>query len=225
MSYVLFFWLIFFTLLLAIIYCDKKFGMLRDLSTEGKEGPFSWSRVQLAFWVLIVLSSISALFYNNGQPPTLDASTIILLGISAATTATARVIDVADQTNPNIKRRHQDEKGENFILDIISDETGASIHRFQAVAVNLIFGIGFIYDTLKHLELPVISNQYLALLGLSSATYAAIKTTENKVQPEPALKVATDTVDLKEAAGTDNSNPNVVVATDQTVKKEPVIAN
>lgn len=182
--------------------------MLRDISKASGHQPYSWARVQLAWWTVIVLSSFIAILINRNIAPTLHASTVILLGISAATTATARVIDIND-ADKYYHRRHQDDFGKNFFEDILSDQNGISIHRFQAIVFNVAFGIWFIHAVLNNLStqgcelylsdevvhkhcmenkihyiMPPISNNNLILLGLSSATYAALKLTENKAQEQ-----------------------------------------
>lgn len=183
------FWIVFAVLSVAIIICDRKYYMLRDMSSAVPP-PYSWSRVQLAWWTVIILSSFIAVFWQEKNVPTLDSSTLILLGISAATTATARVIDVSDQSNPLISR-HQDLGGDNFLLDILSDQNGPSIHRFQTIVFNFVFGIWFITEVLNNLQtchdpacidtiMPVVTDNNLLLLGLSSGTYAAVKTLENR---------------------------------------------
>ena len=179
--------------------------MLRDTSVANKK-PFSFSRVQLSWWSVIVLASFITILITKCAIPTFDSSTLILLGISAATTATATVIDLSDQSNPALQLS-QNQNGENFFLDILSDKNGVSIHRFQTIIFNLVFGIWFIgelshnlnihlatYDWVTCLSnavkgsdcdyvnsiIPKISDNNLILLGLSSGTYAALKATENK---------------------------------------------
>ena len=211
------FWLPFVLLWIVILFLDRRSGVLRDISKADPQ-PFSWSRVQLAWWTVIILSSLIAIIWRDMQVappaniPTLHYSTLVLLGISAATTAIARMIDVNDLTSTPalvvVPPRHQDHPASNFIIDILSDQNGISIHRIQAVIFNLVFGIWFIsivlynmgtghdpcalyaagsqlamacrQDPLNYM-MPVISDNNLILLGLSSATYAAMKTTENKV--------------------------------------------
>ena len=130
----------------------------------------------------------------------------MLLGISTGTMAAARLIDLNDQENPLIFR-HQDIKTTNFFLDILSDQNGVNIQRFQAVLFHMVFGVWYMSSVLSNLAdpnfcltlftkddpnlaqcllhtvdfiIPAISNNNLILLGLSSATYAALKITENK---------------------------------------------
>ena len=181
------FWIIFIFLLVAIIFFDEKYAMLRDISLASSHPSYSWSRVQLAWWSVIILSCFITVLVIRGEAPTLDISTVILLGISAATITAARAIDISDIEKTN-SIRHQNDTGKNFLLDILSDESGVSIHRFQTLVLNMSFGIWFIYAFLHNLIhgaatnnlIPIISQNNLILLGLSSATYAALKTTENK---------------------------------------------
>ena len=91
------FWIVFAVLIFSIVFFDKKYCMLRDISKVSGHQPYSWARVQLAWWTVIVLSSFIAILWKGGMAPTLDSSTVILIGISTATTATARVIDISDE--------------------------------------------------------------------------------------------------------------------------------
>lgn len=186
----LIFWGFFILLAGSIIFLDQKYGMLRDTSIATKK-PFSWARVQLAWWTVIVLASFLTIMVTHGAIPTFDESTLVLLGISAATTGAARVIDQSDQKNPD-KVMGQNQPGEDFFLDILSDGEGPNMHRFQTVLFNLSFGIWFIGVVLQKLKetgadinkiMPHIENNNLVLLGLSAGTYAALKMTENKPAP------------------------------------------
>ncbi len=197
MNSAVFFWIVFAILLIIIVLLDRTYGMLRDTST-GFPKPYSFARVQLAWWMLIILSSLSAIILAKGTIPTLNTSTLVILGISAGTTVAARIIDISDQTKTEMLNRNFN--GENFFLDILSDKDGVSIHRFQSVIIHIIFGAWFIWAVLHNLTgnpclpgnadcfkhpvdfiIPMISDNNLILLGLSSGTYAALKSTENKI--------------------------------------------
>jgi hypothetical protein len=176
--------------------------MLKDNSVA-KPQPYSWSRVQLAWWTIIVLTCFITILIKFQEAPTLNSSTVILIGISAATIATARAIDISDEENPKIFR-HQDKKGTGFFLDILSDDNGASIHRFQTIVFNMVFGIYFLVSVINHLSyppnaidkiMPVIGPNNLVLLGLSSATYAVMKVTENRTtKPSAAAQSVAENV-------------------------------
>lgn len=143
------FWFVFILLFAIIVICDKKFNLLRDVSDATKK-PFSYSRVQMAWWTLIILSSFISIYLLTGRIPTFDTSSLILLGISAGTTVAASMIDVTDQSK-NIKLS-SDQEGDNFFLDILSDANGVSIHRLQTVIFNIIIGFWFIQQVNCHLS-------------------------------------------------------------------------
>ncbi len=199
------FWALFAILTACIVLCDRKFNMLRDLS-KASPRPYSFSRVQLAWWSVIIITAFTTIMLQTGHAPNLHSSTLVLLGISAGTAAAARVIDLADQQN-SLVFRHQDIKTTNFFLDLLSDQNGVSIQRFQALVFNVVFGIWFIASVLGNLGdpnyclsdfakgdpnlaqcllhstdflIPIVTENNLILLGLSSATYAALKIAENK---------------------------------------------
>jgi hypothetical protein len=131
-----------FVLLTAIIwYCDKCYRLLRNVSDAAKK-PYSYSRVQLAWWTVIIISSFISVYLLTGQLPTFNNSTLILLGICAGTITTATMIDASDQAKGI--PLSQDEEGQNFILDILSDKNGVSIHRLQTVIFNVVIGAWFI---------------------------------------------------------------------------------
>lgn len=197
MNAVVCFWIIFAVILFAMILLEVRYHFLKDVGRPPATTPanaadvkkyatYSWSRVQLAWWTLIIMTAFATILLMDRQAPDLATSTLILIGISSATIATARTIDVSDQDKLKVLAP-QDSQG--LIIDILSDQTGVSIPRFQNVVFNLIFGIWFIGEVLTNLVqmpggginaiMPIITTNNLILLGLSSATYAALKTTEN----------------------------------------------
>ncbi|MDP4262146.1 MAG: hypothetical protein Q8941_06410 [Bacteroidota bacterium] len=195
---------VFAGLFLLAVFLQKGYGIIYDASTA-KPKPYSFSRLQLVWWTFIVLASFISIIIASGKIPTFDSSTLILLGIGSLTTASARIIDISDRANFTVASANPPPAGppqtlnvdlpsSGFWLDILSDKTGVSIHRFQAFIFNLVFGIWFIYKTVVTIPLattkasssiidaiiPIITNNNLILLGLSAGTYAAMKSTENK---------------------------------------------
>jgi hypothetical protein len=167
-----------------VLYLDKKRLLLKDSSSAAKK-PYSWARVQSAWWTVIVLAAMIAITFSKGIP-SLDVSTLVLLGIAFATTGAAKVMELSDAANQT-GGRHQDQESGGFIQDILSDENGASVHRFQTVVINLLFGIWFIIKIWHNIPsgsqdaiIPVITNTNLVLLGLSAGSYVGLKSTENK---------------------------------------------
>ncbi len=208
MNYLFVFWMVFFALVAVVYLFDKKYFMLRDNSTATPR-PYSWARVQLTWWIVIILTSfITVMVRTHGYIPTLDDTTLYLLGITSATTIVATAIDINDQSDRHLATLGQNIGGENFFLDILSDKNGIDVHRFQTVVFNIVFGTWFISQVLYHLGripncaictsqpdtnacaacmtayadsiIPHITPNNLILLGLSSGIYAALKATENR---------------------------------------------
>ena len=182
-------WVSFAVLFILVGILDRNYNMLKDASTAVKR-PYSFSRVQLAWWSVIILASFIAVLSISKKIPELDDSTWILLGISGVTTAAAGMIDVSDRTNQSLIQNHlsQNQPSQGFILDILSDANGVSVHRFQSVVFNISVGVWFVWTVNSNLGgqpmpdpiIPHLTNGVLALLGVSSGTYAVLKTTENK---------------------------------------------
>jgi len=183
-----------FTLLLYLY--NRKSNILRDLilatnRDESKEDPrpFSFARVQLAWWSIIILSAYASAAIATRDLPLLDSSALILLGIGVATKGFAGAIDVSDKMLNRLSKKHvQKKEHRTFLLDLMSDKNGASISRFQAIAFNLIIGVWFIIKVWNGLGdypvvgqvIPTIDANNLALMGISSGGYLGVKTQENK---------------------------------------------
>jgi hypothetical protein len=70
-------------------------------------------------------------------------------------------------------------QSENFLLDILSDASGVSFHRFQIAAWTLVLGIIFAFQVYKVLAMPDFNSSLLALLGISAGTYIGLKIPES----------------------------------------------
>lgn len=135
-------------LLVLIIFLQIKYSFISDDSTATIK-PYSFTRVQLVWWTFIILAIIISIVIASGQIPTLDNSTLILLGIGSLTTASARIIDISDKQNNAGAVLNVNQTSQGFLLDILSDNNGVSIHRLQAFVFNLLFGLWFIYKSYK----------------------------------------------------------------------------
>jgi hypothetical protein len=147
--------------------------------------PFSLSRSQLGIWTLVIGCSYIYLELCKFVPTTqlpFDNTLLALMGISAGTAALSNVID-----NSSTDEQHgfqQPSKG--FFADILSDQNGINIHRFQNVMWTVI-AITLYIGQIPHLtcgEMPMLDNTLIALTGISNATYLGLKVNENK---PPAL--------------------------------------
>ncbi len=162
-----------FLIIMGIIIASKENYIVRlgDKPTS----PYSLARCQLAFWTVLIALSFLYLWIVNGVAPTLPPSVLILLGISMATTATAGYIDYSkkDTDKPNINIGHK-----NFLYDILSDGTGVNIQRSQMFLWTLILGFIFLYAVFSHQKMLNFNDTLLILMGISSGTYALLKTQE-----------------------------------------------
>jgi hypothetical protein len=68
-----------------------------------------------------------------------------------------------------------------FLLDILSDADGVSVHRFQLFAWTIILGVVFASAVLHEVAMPVFSATLLGLMGLSAGTYLGLKIPESTV--------------------------------------------
>jgi hypothetical protein len=185
MNSIVIFWTVFAVLLFILLLSTIKYNMLSDESILAQKKSYSYARTQLAWWTLIILSSyISILIIKYPHTlPDLSPNLLVLLGISSATLATARIADINDEKNPviPIPSFNRNQTSESFLFDILSDKTGVSINRLQAVIFNFVIGCWFIYQVLENLSLPEITSQNLVLLSISAGTYAGLKLSENKL--------------------------------------------
>lgn len=150
--------------------------------------PFSLSRVQLALWTVIISCSYIYLMFARGSncpnPPDINQTALILMGIGAAVTATGALIDKTD-IQSNVPR-HQNTPSAGFFVDILSDSQGISIPRFQNViwtGIAMIVYLNKVYMMKTGCALPELDQTLLALTGISNATYLALKTQENNTSP------------------------------------------
>lgn len=145
--------------------------------------PYSLSKVQFGVWTVIISCTYVYLSLSSHVcvlTLTTSSTAVILLGISAGTAAFGNIIDQS-QSNQAAHPRHQNAPGEGFFKDILSDDQGISIHRFQNVVWTLIAITIYLFRINPHeCSLPEVDNSILTLTGISSATYLGLKINENR---------------------------------------------
>ncbi|HVR87147.1 MAG TPA: hypothetical protein VMU54_22670 [Planctomycetota bacterium] len=67
---------------------------------------------------------------------------------------------------------------EGFLKDILNDENGVSLHRFQMVAWTVVLGFVFLAGVYTDLGMPTFNAMLLAVMGISSGTYMGFKIPE-----------------------------------------------
>ncbi len=141
--------------------------------------PFSLALTQLSFWSIVVASSFIYIWIVTDEMPPITGSTLILISVSALTTAGSRLVDVRTKTKSDETARSV-----SFFADILQDELGYSVHRAQMFMWTAIMGIIFVASVIRLQQIPQLDESLLAMMGISSGAYVGLKTMENKKPAE-----------------------------------------
>lgn len=166
--------------------------------------PSSLARCQFLFWLLIIFLSILHIWGITDTLTTPTGTVLLLLGISGGTFYIGRLLDTTPSRNPappapvavpaiNAANEvpvqtpaqkcvkeflENDSKSKGLLLDILTDGNSISLHRLQLVIFTIFLGIYFLWQVVYGLALPEFSTTMLLLMGISSGTYASLKTLE-----------------------------------------------
>jgi hypothetical protein len=171
-------WSIVFSLLflLSVVVIFGVLAAKTNLIRIGDDkSPFSLALTQLSFWTIVIASSFIYIWIVTEEIPPLTGSTLILLSISAFTTAGSRLLDVREKGNSKATYTSQ-----GFLKDILRDELGYSVHRTQMFMWTVIMGIIFVTSVIRFQQIPQLDESLLGLMGISSGAYVGLKTMENK---------------------------------------------
>ncbi|MEJ1936714.1 hypothetical protein WDZ92_41510, partial [Nostoc sp. NIES-2111] len=141
-----------------------------------EKSQFSMARTLSFFWTILIFGSVGGVMAYTGVIIPLNEHILWLMGITLTTTTVSRFIT----TSSGPDRIARPTAG--FLYDICSDDIGVNPQRVQMLIANLLFAGYFIYTIYKYLTIPSIDPEWLALLGLSNASYLVQKPKEN-VQP------------------------------------------
>ena len=171
-------------LLFLSLYVSIRTPLLRNPSPN-PDAKFSFDRVQALWWTIIVVSSFVVHYGRTRNFESINSDTLILLSISLTTAAAGSLIDVS-KTGPAASNSR------GLMTDILSDRFGVSMHRFQGLIFNFIFGLTFLVEFWTDDVFPEFNDAELALMGVSSGAYLAIKTNENRTEhdqspPSPSV--------------------------------------
>lgn len=163
------------------IIIRKNFRVIRDFTKNKEElAPFSLARTQMVFWTLLIIASFFIVWMATGNLITITPQVLVLLGISAGTSVSAQLIDINDSNNEKIERHQETNSSQSFLLNILSDKNGVSVHRFQNVAFTIVIGSYFLFEVIQNHKIPELDSSLMILMGISSGTYLALKSSENK---------------------------------------------
>jgi hypothetical protein len=166
-------------LVFCLIWCMWFTPIFRDGPNIGTQRvTFSLARVQVGLWLFYVVGAAVYLRLVLGALPTLEPSVAGLLVLSAATTVASAAVSSTTNPTPAVSQ--------GFFKDILTSPDGTQqLHRLQALLVNgLLLGVG-IDSVVQNLAYPVFDNSWLALLGISGITQAAMKQATETPSPNP----------------------------------------
>lgn len=170
---------------LGLFRMGKRSALLKDRIGGTTSQSFSLSRVQMAWWFFIVFASYIWLWVVGESIPTLSSQALGLLGIGSGTCLTAASIDVNKTPSAS--------PSAGFWLDLLSDSSGLTLHRFQLLTFNIVIGLFFLSYVIQNVEMPAFDGNVLSLLGLSSATYAGFKIPEKQDPADDKGNATADT--------------------------------
>jgi hypothetical protein len=179
--------------LVLLVRLARRTALLRDSTSPpppGKLAPYSLSRFQMAFWSFLVIAAYMFIWLITGELNTITGSVLALLGIGSATALGASLIDsgkptaeataAGDGTPQAAPPPSAPAVSQGFLHDILSDDMGISLYRFQLFAWTLVLGVIFVASVYKGLQMPQFSTTLLGLMGISSGTYLGFKVPESR---------------------------------------------
>ncbi len=160
------------TILVSFIILAARTNLIR---IGNNQSAFSLGLTQLSFWTIVVAASFIYIWIATEEVCPISGSTLILLSISVATTAGAKLIDIRERVTSEPILESQ-----GFFKDILSDELGYSVHRCQMFLWTVILGVIFVTNVITNQQMPQLDESLLALMGISSGAYVGLKGVENK---------------------------------------------
>lgn len=171
---------------IGLLKMGKQSAILKDRLGGSSSASYSLSRVQMAWWFFIVFASYIWLWIVGESIPSLSTQALGLLSIGSGTCLAAASIDM--------NKTPGDVKSDGFWLDLLSDSSGITLHRFQLLIFNIVIGFFFLSYVIQNVVMPEFDGNVLSLLGLSSATYAGFKIPEQQSSNATPATRSADTV-------------------------------
>ncbi|HZH78487.1 MAG TPA: hypothetical protein VEY88_20830 [Archangium sp.] len=181
--------------LLILVWLCRNHGLIRSglPGVPVMKQPYNLSLFQMAFWFFLVIASYLFIWLINDELDTITDSILALLGIGAGTALASSLIDKNHQpasaqsssATPAESGRTRESRG--FLMDLLNDEHGISLHRFQLFVWTLVLGVIFCNSVYRNLQMPEFSATLLGLMGLSAGTFLGFKVPEGKKPGEPLV--------------------------------------
>ncbi len=158
---------------ITILLTGLKTNLLRDANKP--TAPYSISRFQFWAWTLVICPAFALNWgFSETHEPTLNLTSLILLGIPAGVTISAGLIaSVHKSVKSDGTTAKSELDGNSFWSDILMDDSGQfSVGRLQNLIFTIVFiGIylsGFFYSGMNY---PDFDETSFVLMGISGGTY------------------------------------------------------
>jgi len=194
--------ILFAVMIYYLMRLSSESSMLREstgdlLKPLNLRAQYSLARFQMALWFVLVVAAFLFIWLVTGNYDTINETVLVLIGIGAGTALGAAAVDASGERKeafakaiqalpqPNIppadKKAIEEKWGSHgFIVDVLSDSSGISFHRFQMFIWTLVLAILFLYSVWSRLSMPTFSATLLGLLGISAGTYLGFKFPEQR---------------------------------------------
>lgn len=154
----------------------------RQKTTTSKKPPYSLTRAQFGLWTVIIACSYLylSLYKSDCEEGPVNKTALVLTGIFSGTVAASAIIDKREIGDK--RQRHQNTPSRGLFTDILSDDNGISLHRFQHFVWTLVAVTVYLYKLSRITTgcvLPELSDTLLSLTGISSAAYLVLRAGEN----------------------------------------------
>lgn len=117
----------------------------------------------------------------NANPINLEEQKIIRAAKQAELAAKKKAIENAEKEIIRLNKKLTLEPATgNFLNDILNDDKGVSLHRFQILVWTIVLIFIFVGRVIDTLTMPEFDPQLLALMGISSATFVGFKLPEQQ---------------------------------------------
>lgn len=167
-------WILIIVFLIA--FCIGFLGKGNFLRNEpdgsGNRPAYSYSKVQLYYWTMIILLSFFYISIQQGSLIELSRSNLALISIPPVTALLAKGLESTSGASFKAAK-----KGGfiSVLKDIISDNNGVQLSRVQGLIFNLTFGSLFLATVCSDLIMIDFTPDQLILLGISASLYSAFK--------------------------------------------------
>lgn len=152
------------------------------------EHPLSMARLQMSIWFFVIIGSFVFLWSTTGSLAGVNATALALMGISGGTSMFSAFISKKQEWDA-VKRAPKTPESSRiaaWFVDLLSDDQGMTIHRFQMLAWTLVLAIVFINGVIIDYAMPIFTKELLGLMGISSGVYVGFKLKEGTTRENEA---------------------------------------